>query len=140
MSRFTVSIGDLYDDGHGKYENLQVDVPNYDRDTLRQNYSKNIKELNFNPESLCDQYEKSSEPIETFLPLLELGFDFSEESNSGITWSIERGEDQIYLGVRAFVELLMFFYGYGLDDFSYTFVEEPELLNENTCIGYGIFY
>jgi hypothetical protein len=135
MTTVMLQLGDVYADGHGMYEEIHIQVPDlFTISTLRENFEKVKKQLNFDPKRLAEGYSESAVDKEVLQPLVDAGFNFSENVDA----QLDDEYDEIYLGPDSFAELLMFMYGYGLEGFSWEVREKPDVLNRETY-GYGLF-
>lgn len=135
MTTFMLQLGDVYADGHGMYEEIHVQVPSmFTLEELQKNFELAKLALKFDPARVAESYDDSVVEVEVLQPLVDAGFDFSDEVDS----RFNDEELYVWLGPDSFAEILMFLFGYDLEGFEWNFVEKPPVLNRETY-GYGLF-
>lgn len=128
MATLKVTIGDYSDDGHGKCDDFIIDF-SHDKETLLANYEKNKELFQMDPEEdFCCDYEDNTISDDYIQRLIDHGLDIYLEN---------KDSDVHYLGNDEFFAILMFLYGYGLDDFTWTVVNFESL---HCGGGYGLYY
>lgn len=139
-NKFRLVIGDYADDGHGKYENVDVILSQaVYSDDLAKNYKTAVEKFGADPKDFCAAYEESSMPLDFYNALIADGFPpFEEESIL---------EDVVGVWVEDYVRVLMYFALYGTDLAWDTVKNVPPLLigGWNNAVGshgvgYGLFY
>lgn len=142
MSIFTITIGDWSGDGHGKCEKFHVVVPDhFTKEILFENYNKNKKDFGFGLSDFAEEYEDSAIPLAKLNTLLQAGFD--EESLKSF---IEEEYGKYPLCADEMLEIAMFFFSHGLDNFRWEILKtDGDLIGfrenraESGFVGYGIF-
>lgn len=141
MSKFTVAIGDWSDDGHGKYDEFIVAVPDeFTQDILGANFAKNVTDFGFSPEDFANEYEDSNIPSEYLDALFACGLPALEEED-------EQGDYESHVTVKDMLNITMLFFGYNLQNFKWKLVndEAPALIGNGSTvtnvsgIGYGLY-
>lgn len=141
MTIVNLQLGDVYADGHGIHRDFHINVPDtYSIDDLRVNFKKTVETLGVNPKDFARDYQNSTASLEKIQTLVEAGFLFSKESESAYYYqeALDNDEDYLYLDEEGMIDILMFFYGYGLEGFGWQRIPSPPVLNEETY-GYGLF-
>lgn len=144
---FVVPIGDWSDDGHGKCDMLYVKT-NTSRATLFPNYASNVALFGFGLDEIASNYEDSLLPRDAYEILMRHDFQkyaVDEEWGEYFPGGPQEDSDEIYLSTEKMLDIVMFFYGYGIEDFEWEPVKlnYPSLVGWGTpvtSVGYGLFY
>lgn len=139
-NKYRLVIGDYSDDGHGKFENVDVTLSQaVNSDDLAKNYKAAVEKFGADPKDFCASYEDGAIPLEFYYALLADGFAPFEEENIM--------EDVVGVWVDDYVRVLMYFALYGTDLVWETVKDVPPLLigGWNNAVGsygvgYGLFY
>jgi len=156
MARFKIAVGDWSGDGHGKSDDYTVEVPDkFTTEILGANFEKNVADFGFGPSDFAYKYDDSTCSPEKFEVLRDKGFfDLNYDPNDydddfdGIFWEQSTKGDYFVGEPEVMAKIVMFYFGYGLEDFSWEFVGEdiPYLLGhysqvtKTTSVGYGLYY
>lgn len=135
---YRIVLGDWSNDGHGRTQVYDVNVTGATKETLIENYKRNIEIIGFDPEKLCEEYEDSSWPEDVIDKLLAVGYRFPDEFDK---------EDKYYddwLTQEVYIDMLMFFATYRLEGVHYAFAnDQVDYLFGGSgfgSFGYGYFY
>ena len=138
MTIVNLQLGDYCADGHGIHRDFHINVPDaYSIDNLRENFKKTVELTGVNPKKFAAEYQDSTAPRDQLQTLVDAGFSFTPDSESHYYFT-EDNEDKVYLDEDGMIEILMFFYGYGLEGFGWQLIPTPPTLNLE-MYGYGLF-
>lgn len=139
-----IPIGDWSDDGHGKFETFHLLIPvQFTQEMLSENYLKNKELFGFGLRDFANEYEDGRIWIDHYETLKSHGFKFSETSEKAES-NTSFGGDDFWLTRKALLEIVVFFIGHGLEDFTAR-VKEPDFYmfgqwqGPESMIGYGLF-
>jgi len=139
MNKFRVIVGDWSGDGHNETKMYVVVVDDkFTSEVLAANYHKNVKELGIDPTAFVDEYNENTLPTDIEEKLEALGVKYNV---------VEWGDDKL-LTTQGMLEITMFLFGHGLEDFAWE--QEPEITYPvlvgsydsaigPEAIGYGLF-
>jgi hypothetical protein len=145
-----IPLGDWSDDGHGKFETFHLLIPvQFTQEILSENYLKNKELFGFGLKDFANDYEDGRISMSDIEKLQEHGFEFSEASKGILkkdedAYSTDFSRDNPWLNTKAMLEIVVFFIGYGLEDFTAR-VKEPDFYlfgqwaGPESMIGYGLF-
>lgn len=142
---FSFPLGDWSGDGHRQVDWFRVEVDEkFTEEVLAAQYQKNKELFGFGLRDFAMNYEDSEIPEKFVKTLKEHGFSASEKYENGEDFALYKGKH--YVEENIMEEVVMFFLGYGLEDFEYRFVK-PEVAftlfdgpETEYSIGYGLYY
>jgi hypothetical protein len=139
-----IPLGDWSDDGHGKFETFHLLIPiQFTQEMLSENYLKNKELFGFGLRDFANDYEDGRIWVENYETLQSHGFQFSENSKS-VLENFDPSDFYLYLNRKALLEIVVFFIGHGLENFTAR-VKEPDFYmfgqwqGPESMIGYGLF-
>lgn len=153
MKTFQVPIGDWSKDGHNQCDWFHVEVPDqFDRTTLNENYDKNKALFGFSTKDFAEDYEDNHLPADKYRVLEKYGLEFR--------WQVENMEysnkpednphpldddpDNVWLNPDEMLDIVMFYFGHGLEGFSWKEVKPESLMGEYKTgyqgSGYGLYF
>lgn len=144
-----LTIGDYFGVSHHHTETVEVTVTSHDWFALAKNYQKNVKQFGFSPTDVIERDLTLSDSA--VQALTEAGMTFSDldeepdaERAAETDWSIvlcydvagdASQEPALELAVEThIVRIVMFFLGYGLENFSWH-PTPVKAINLNTSLG-----
>jgi len=142
MTTMMIVLGDQYADGHGMCEEFHVSVPDqYTREALQENFAKAVEAIGVKLDHFAGDYDDYRVSRDYFQPLLDAGLVFPKgDYDIELYFEGEDYADEDYIGLdrESFIFILMFLYGYGLPDFTWSSVRKPPQLNQD-MYAYGLY-
>lgn len=145
-----ISIGDWSGDGHGFSEKFRVKITGSDvsNEALSAAHDRAAEAVGFPLRDLLREYEEGSLFMEQSQALMNAGFVHVEEDEIA-PYYVEVDEDNPdeaemrYTGYSS-LHLALFYLGYGIEDFGFEILVEPEyVVGEGSKVvpsfGYGLF-
>ena len=128
-NRYTIRIGDFYDDGHGKYHDL-IFKTNLNEEEICSAYQKAVDDSGVDLALVCNDYEDNKIDQEDMAKMNHVGINTSmvDECN---------GEYELFYD--SFAELILSFIEYGNSNFLYE-QDEENVINMFEGFGYGLFH
>lgn len=118
-----IAIGDWSDDGHGKHDDLIVEIPDeFTQEILGNQFRANVESIGFGPHQFAHNYEDGKLPVDKLKVLVEAGFDLTLLGEDKEDYGLEGG---IWLNAEDMLRIVMFYFGHGLEGFSYQYIK-PE--------------
>lgn len=153
MTKYKMILGDWSRDGDGVTQTIYVDIPDiFGPDLLRSNFEENVKKFGFDPvEVVARDYEEPTIPLDLAKRLFDAGYDNQEDEDSDSYLHDDYSQPPVGMlwvdGYDAYLSILMFFFGHGLEGWEYEIAsdETPLLLGGHHAIlgnrsaGYGLF-
>lgn len=131
MYKIKFTVGDRWNDGHGRYEAYIVNC-SHDANYIIQGIVDSEKLTGFNlVEDVCRDYEDSSIPDDIFHKLENL------EISHGIEYN-DYCESYGIADNDAYIKLILNWIGLSIPDFKYNIIEDD--VPEISLGGYGLFY
>ncbi len=132
LHKFTISVGDEYDDGHGKYKKYVILSNKPLKEVEKALKAAKKKYPKLNPENYCRDYEDSKIDKKTMDALIIAGYPEDKFDN------IREDTGEQYVGSDDMLNITLFFLTLGDPELNLVEMEEPEALD--ITIGYGCFY
>lgn len=126
---FSVPIGDWSGDGHEKFNTYYVRTTT-DLTTLHENVKRAQEQLGIDIyRDFAPDYGEPCITLNTYNKLLNAGMTLLDQFN------VREGEPKaVYVGSDDIFRMVMFVYGYGLDNFTW---EQIEIIPDGSLIGWG---
>ena len=153
MKTFEVPIGDWGKDGHSQCDLFCVSVPDkFSKEALNKNYDKNKELFGFSTKDFVAEYQDSRLPAEKYRILEEYGLKFRWQiSNQEYSQApednphpLDEDPDNVRLDPDDMLDIVMFYFGHGLEGFSWQEVKYPSLLGTYNSgyfgSGYGLYF
>lgn len=141
MRKHKIILGDWSGDGHETAEPFWFETEDrFTTDVLAENYQKNVAEFGIDSTKFANAYSNPGVPTATFKALVELGVEFG-------TTDYRPKQEAYYITEMDMIEILMFLFGHGLEDFYWeeTTDDTPLLIGGYDAalgllnVGYGLY-